>query len=84
MRSRGKGPRPTSQVRNPDGSAYRTDGGNPVIDSKLGAGVDLAQLGRALDELPGVIGHGLFLTEAQELLIENETGEVTRRHRPGS
>jgi ribose 5-phosphate isomerase len=35
-----------------------------VVDVPLPAGVDLANLATALDEMPGVVGHGLFLTEA--------------------
>jgi ribose 5-phosphate isomerase A len=60
---------------------YETDDGNPVVDAALPAGADLAQLARALDETPGVVGHGLFLTEADVLLIEDPLGRVSRRSR---
>jgi hypothetical protein len=39
-------------------------------------------LGAALYGMPGVIGHGLFLVEADILLIEDETGRVSQRVRP--
>jgi ribose 5-phosphate isomerase A len=64
-----------------DGRPYRTDGGNPVLDVTLPAGVDVSGLARTLDSMPGVVGHGLFLAEADVVLIENEAGEVTRRTR---
>ena len=63
------------------GAGYETDDGNPVVDAPLPAGVDLAQLATALDETPGVLGHGLFLTEADVLLIEDPQGRVSRRCR---
>lgn len=70
--------------RNDDGGLYRTDGGNPVIDAKLLADFDVAALAQALDRMPGVVGHGLFLTEADEVLVENEAGEVSRKGKPSA
>jgi ribose 5-phosphate isomerase A len=64
-----------------DASAYRTDGGNPVIDAKLTGDIDVVSLSQALDKMAGVVGHGLFLSEADLVLIENEAGEVSRRTR---
>jgi ribose 5-phosphate isomerase A len=61
------------------GAGYATDDGNPVIDAVLPAGLDLAPLAAALDETPGVVGHGLFLTEADLVLVEDEEGTVSRR-----
>jgi ribose 5-phosphate isomerase A len=63
------------------GAGYTTDDGNPVVDASLPAGVDLAQLATALDQTPGIVGHGLFLTEADVLLIEDPHGRVSRRTR---
>jgi ribose 5-phosphate isomerase A len=71
-----------NERRREDGTVYRTDGGNPVIDAKLIADIDVVSLSRALDGMSGVIGHGLFLDEADVVLIENEAGEVSRRTRP--
>lgn len=62
-------------------AGYETDDGNPIVDVRLPAGVDLAQLATALDETPGVLGHGLFLTEAHVLLIEDPQARVSRRCR---
>jgi ribose 5-phosphate isomerase A len=60
-----------------DGGPYRTDGGNPVLDLRLPAAIDLAALARLLDSMPGVVGHGLFLDEADEVLVEDAAGLVT-------
>ena len=64
-----------------DGTPYKTDNGNPVIDAPLPVGLDVGQLGASLDRLAGVVGHGLFLTEADAVLIEDEEGRVSRRTR---
>lgn len=63
------------------GGDYETDNGNPIIDAPLPASLDPAQLATTLDALPGVIGHGLFLNEADLVLVEDEHGTVTRRVR---
>lgn len=63
------------------GVLYETDNGNRIIDAPLAADADLAALAAALDGLPGIVGHGLFLTEADTLLIEDEAGRVTQRKR---
>jgi ribose 5-phosphate isomerase A len=65
----------------PDGANYTTDNAGFVIDAPLPPAVHLDPLRIALDATPGVIGHGLFLTEADELIIENEAGEITRTQR---
>ena len=64
-----------------DGTPYKTDNGNPVIDAPLPSDLDVVQLGTRLDKLPGVVGHGLFLTEANDVLIEDADGRVSRRSR---
>jgi ribose 5-phosphate isomerase A len=61
------------------GGEYVTDDANPAIDAPLPAGLDLAQLATALDQTPGVVGHGLFLVEADLVLIEDDQGLVSRR-----
>lgn len=62
-------------------ASFVTDDGNPVVDATLPAGTDVDPLAAALDALPGVIGHGLFLWEADAVLIEAASGELTRRTR---
>jgi ribose 5-phosphate isomerase A len=66
---------------NADGTRYATDNGNPVIDAALPAELDLDALGARLDRLAGVVGHGLFLSEADAVLIEDDAGAVSRRAR---
>lgn len=64
------------------GGQYRTDAGNPVLDVRLPAEAELESLAQAIDAIPGVVGHGLFLSEADEALVEDRaTGKVTRRTR---
>jgi ribose 5-phosphate isomerase A len=74
-------------VRRGDADApVLTDAGNPIVDAALPRGshaVDLDALGAALDLMPGVVGHGLFLGEADLVLVEDAEGQVTRRARPG-
>jgi ribose 5-phosphate isomerase A len=66
---------------NADGTTYETDKGNPIIDSPLPRGVDVTQLGAALDGIAGIVGHGLFLSEADVVLVEDNGGRVSRHAR---
>ncbi len=63
------------------GKRYATDAGNPVLDVKVPEGADVERFAREIDAIPGVVGHGLFLHEADEVLVEDATGAVTRRVR---
>lgn len=65
----------------PEGVPIRTDDGNPILDVTLPVDIDLWSLGLSLDSTPGVIGHGLFLTEADEIIVEDESGAVRSMHR---
>ena len=70
-------------LRQKDGGGdYETDNGNLVIDAPLPASLELAPLVAALDAIPGVVGHGLFLNEADVVLVEDEQGRVSRQVRP--
>lgn len=64
-----------------DGSTYLTDNGNPVIDAHLARTHDVEMLAAMLDGVPGVVGHGLFLHEADVVLIEDASGAITSRER---
>jgi ribose 5-phosphate isomerase A len=46
-----------------------TDHGNLVVDAKFGGIDDPAGLARALDSIPGVVEHGLFVGLADEALV---------------
>lgn len=64
------------------GGVYRTDAGNPVLDVAISAETAVDDLGALIDAIPGVVGHGLFLSEADEVLVEDRAGaNVSRRTR---
>jgi ribose 5-phosphate isomerase A len=66
--------------------AVRTDQGNLLLDCRFGALADPAGLGAALSAIPGVLGHGLFVTEIHALYIGTPDGRATKRERsaPGA
>ena len=57
---------------------YCTDNGNLILDLKLTAeltqGGEADVLARDLDEMAGIVDHGLFVTEAQTVLVEGAGG----------
>jgi ribose 5-phosphate isomerase A len=52
-----------------DGSLYVTDEGHHILDCDFGEIPDPSQLARALQNIPGVAGHGLFVDMATVVLI---------------
>lgn len=56
-----------------DGQLFLTDNGSLILDVAL-EDRNLEELDRELNAIPGVIDHGLFLTEADEIIIETPTG----------
>lgn len=68
--------------RQRDGGDYLTDGGNLVLDARFPSLPDPQELAAALDGLPGVVGHGLFLSEVDAAYLA-QGGVVTRLERPG-
>jgi ribose 5-phosphate isomerase A len=66
---------------NPDGSTYITDNGNPILDCKVGLIKDAAALERAILDIPGVVGTGLFIGMAETVFIQAEDGSVIAHHR---
>jgi ribose 5-phosphate isomerase A len=67
--------------RNLDGELYISEGGGIVMDIRLPER-DLDELAMELDHVAGVVDHGLFLYEADEVLIECKHGLVKRMQRP--
>lgn len=59
---------------------YRTDNGNLVADCAFAVMPDPAKLARAIDAIPGALGHGLFLDEIDEAFVAT-AGVVTRLER---
>lgn len=64
-----------------DGSLFITDNASLILDVMIGdRNVD--ELADELDHVPGVIDHGLFVDEADEILIGEASGGVRRMVRP--
>lgn len=60
-----------------DGQLFLTDNGALIVDVTLDEGTDVEELSMELDSVAGVADHGLFMTEAHEVLVETPDG-VTR------
>lgn len=67
-----------------DGEVFVSDGGGVIFDMTIPQTCDVEQLAMALDHVPGVVDHGLFLTEADEVIIECKKGEIRRLLPPDS
>jgi ribose 5-phosphate isomerase A len=59
-----------------DGEAYVTDEGHFILDCELPGEGDLAELGRAIKQMPGVVEHGLFIGMAESALLGHDDGSV--------
>lgn len=64
-----------------DGADVLTDDGNPILDCPIGEDADVRTVGALIDTTPGVVGHGLFLVEADRVIIEDGAGELEFRDR---
>ena len=56
------------------GDPYRTDQGNGVLDCAFGPIADAHALDTALNAMPGVLGHGLFLDEIDAVFVGTPGG----------
>jgi ribose 5-phosphate isomerase A len=56
------------------GAPFQTDGGNLVLDCAFGPLAHPAQLAARLDARAGVVGHGLFLGLATDLVVAGPQG----------
>jgi len=62
------------------GAVYHTDNGNPVLDCKVSGIEDPAALERAILEIPGVLGTGLFVGMADAVIVQDgDAVEVRKR-----
>jgi ribose 5-phosphate isomerase A len=59
-----------------DGEPYLTDEGHLILDCTLPRVPDLAELGRSVKQLPGVVEHGLFIGFASQALLGHPDGSV--------
>jgi len=74
------GCRPVRRERG--GGAYRTDNGHPVLDCTLAETTDAAAFAAAVDSLPGVVAHGLFLGMAAVAYVAGPGGVAVLRAQP--
>jgi ribose 5-phosphate isomerase A len=61
-----------------DGEVYRSEHNHLVLDVSLGEQHKPEEVAAFLDRCVGVIEHGLFLSEAHEVLVESSDGRVKR------
>ena len=69
------GCRAAPALRMREGRPFVTDGGHLILDCAYGAIPDPEALAGALDPLPGVMGHGLFIGLARAVICAQE-GEI--------
>ncbi|MCK8783595.1 ribose-5-phosphate isomerase RpiA [Roseomonas sp. NAR14] len=60
--------------RGEDGVAFRSDGGNPILDCRFGPIGDAGALETALNRIPGVIENGLFVGRAAAVAVGGAGG----------
>ncbi len=57
-----------------DGSEFRTDQGNMILDSRFGPIADLEGLAQKLASRAGIMEHGLFLNLARDVIVAGPGG----------
>jgi ribose 5-phosphate isomerase A len=57
-----------------DGHAFVTDGGHWIVDARLGQIPDSPRLAAALNSIPGVVEHGLFIGLARAAVLAGPQG----------
>jgi ribose 5-phosphate isomerase A len=62
-------------LRRRDGAIFKTDGGNVIYDCAFGVIQNAPKLAAALNAVPGMVEHGLFIGMATTLLIAAD-GEI--------
>ncbi|QRG04892.1 ribose-5-phosphate isomerase RpiA [Xanthobacter dioxanivorans] len=71
---------PVTVRRDRDGHPFVTDQGHLILDAHLGRIPDPARLARALEEVPGVVEHGLFLGLARRAVLAGPDGVIVLEH----
>ncbi len=64
-------------VRQTDGQTFTTDGGHLILDASFGRIADAEALSFALNSIPGVVEHGLFINLATLAVIAGPAGAHT-------
>lgn len=62
------------QRETPDGRPFKTDNGNFILDAHFEEIPDPESVARALDAVPGVAGHGLFIEMTDAALVAGADG----------
>lgn len=63
-----------TELRSEDGSPYKTDNDNYILDCDFGHIKDQKELSERLNSIPGVIENGLFIDIADKIIIGKEKG----------
>lgn len=74
---------PRAELRREGDDAFLTDEGHYLLDCELPGGIDTGALDAALERVPGVVEHGLFLGMAERALLGTPAGEVRSLDRRG-
>ncbi len=67
------------ELRMRNGTVFHTDNDNHILDARFGPIRSPAKVATALSEVPGVVGHGLFLKMTDRVLAASEDGVRTLR-----
>jgi ribose 5-phosphate isomerase A len=70
------------KVREANGHRYMTDGGNLILDCGFGTITEPAGLAAVLEARAGIVGHGLFVTIADDIIVAGPGGIDHRRRVP--
>ncbi len=66
------------RLRGGEAAPARSDNGHPILDCAGADRTDPAELAAALDRVPGVVGHGLFLGVADAAYLAGADGVAFR------
>jgi len=67
---------------NPDGTETVSDNGNLIVDCKVDPTLNARRVNRELQEMTGVVDHGLFLGIAHTVLVAEADGNIKVMNRP--
>ena len=62
--------------KNFDGSNYKTDENNFILDANFGEIKNVKDLSDILNDRAGIVGHGLFVGLADKIICATDTGEI--------
>jgi ribose 5-phosphate isomerase A len=68
----GLGCKPVQRMSKNSAQPYKTDQQNFIVDCHFGQIVDAEKLARQLQQIPGIVEHGLFLGYAKAALVAND------------